>query len=628
MPDKPFSDGRPFQHPSAYFQQENLTLVVDSLAEGCMIIDPEGIICQINQAAQNLYLGGTIPNRGEALADCCPNDWVEVKKVLASGIPQLYTLLHLPRATVVTSRVPIKHEGRIAGVATLMQDIANFNAFLDELTEFRNTSNEMQTIIDQFEEVLITLNRHGIICNANAAYEKLISLGRQGIIGRHIEDIHRSPKELAALFHEALRSRTKVVQKVSLHKNRLTEASALPSYDASGQLFRVFVRLQEPEPPEELPSSPSETTRSAEMASPLSVEVRRLCDASGFMVHSAAMNFVVQQALRVSKTPSCVLITGESGVGKTMLASLIHNNSNRCRRPFVVINCGSIPEHLLESELFGYEKGAFTGANTQGKRGLIETADTGTLFLDEIGELQYSLQSKLLEVLEKKSFIRVGGTKRTSVDIRIIAATNKDLAKEMEKGRFRRDLFYRLNVIPISIPPLRERPDDIRAMIDLVVGRYNEQNNTQKRMAPALLRWLLSYPFLGNMRELVNIMEWLLVMSEQDVLTLADLPTRLKPDCVTKKEEPLPLGTVDLAPPVTAVPLPREDMIEQALARDLSLKEATELFEKDYLERAMKRHGSIKRVSQALNVHFSTLWRKLVKYGILQNHAASEDNHD
>ena len=604
----------------SFLSLESIRAFTETLSVGVMLVDADGMIYHVNQAAQLLHQGGGIPQAGVPLADFGPHDWVEVKKVLNTGIPQVCSLLRMPMATVLISRMPVTHNGVTAGVITMMQDINNFNAVLHAFPEFQNLNREFETAVEQFEDIFLSLNSRGIIRHVNSAYEKLILLGRQGLVGRHIEDIQRSPRNLVSLFNQAKASRTVVSMPVTLPTGKTLQGLATPSFDDSGELFRVMLRLKNADSP----AAETVSISAASKPSMPSAELQRICHASGFTVHSSVMNHVVQQALKVSKTRSCVLITGESGVGKTMLASLIHNNSSRSSRPFVVINCGAIPEQLLESELFGYEKGAFTGASAHGKMGLIETADTGTLFLDEIGELQYSLQSNLLEVFEKKSFIRVGGTKRTSVDIRILAATNKNLAEEVDKGNFRRDLFYRLNVIPIVIPPLRERPEDVQAMIEQLIGQYNTQNGASKKMSPELLRWLLRYPFRGNMRELVNIMEWLLVMSEGETLGLHDLPARLQQEYhLTEQARVEPAALPDITQPSVST----VDFSIPDVEKPVSLKDAVAAFEKSYLEKAMEKYGSIQAVSEALDVHFSTLWRKLVKYDLVQNHAAQEKKY-
>ena len=617
----------------AFLSHESVAALTEALSEGVMLVDTDGIVYHVNQAAQALHMGGDIPRRGVPLANASPHDWIETKKVLTTGISQICAVLRLPQASVIVNRMPVMRGGRIAGAVTVMQDINNLNAILGECSEYRKLSQEFDIVVNQFEGAFLSLDGRGVIRNVNSAYEKLISLGRQGVIGRHIEEIQRSPRALVTLFNKAAAAQTQTTLPVPLPRGQSVQGHATPSLDSEGRLFRVLLHLKQiPLAPD---AAPPRVPPAAEKAGLPSVELQRLCNASGFTVRSAPMNHVVQQALKAGKTASCVLIQGESGVGKTMLASFIHNNSGRSSQPFVAINCGAIPEHLIESELFGYEKGAFTGANAHGKMGLIETADKGTLFLDEIGELQYSLQSKLLELFEKKSFIRVGGTRRTAVDIRILAATNKNLAEEAENGRFRRDLFYRLNVIPIAIPPLRERPEDVQAMLEQLAARYNAQNNADKKLSPELRAWLLRYPFRGNVRELVNIMEWLLVMSEGNVLTLADLPTRLRqeyqlgdPEHAGDPEHTLPDSGDASFSEASAVPAEgagdADDLSRELLQQGLSLQEAVADFERRYLQQAMQRHSSIASVSEALDVHFSTLWRKLVKYNLVQSRSVPE----
>lgn len=227
-----------------------------------------------------------------------------------------------------------------------------------------------------------------------------------------------------------------------------------------------------------------------------------------FIGTSQQIEHVKRLALKASKTNSNVLILGESGTGKSILAKAIHENSRYKDKPFVHVNCGAIPESLLESELFGYEKGAFTGARSEGKKGLFELADGGSLFLDEIGEIPLSLQVKLLEAIQEKSFYRLGGTERVTVNVRIIAATNKNLEKEMQRGRFREDLYYRINVFPIWIPPLRERRQDIINLVDYLLPKIcKELGCKPKRISTEAMNLLLTYDWPGNIRELENVLE-------------------------------------------------------------------------------------------------------------------------
>ncbi|HOJ69844.1 MAG TPA: sigma-54 dependent transcriptional regulator, partial [Candidatus Hydrogenedentes bacterium] len=241
----------------------------------------------------------------------------------------------------------------------------------------------------------------------------------------------------------------------------------------------------------------------------------------GIVAESETLRNLFRQAFRVAPTSAAVLLTGESGTGKEIFARLIHARSNRASGPMVTVNMGAVPEQLAESELFGHEKGAFTGADTS-RAGRFEEADGGTLFLDEIGELPLSLQPKLLRVLETGEFRRIGGTTDRRANVRVIAATNRDLEREVTAGRFREDLFYRLNVFPLRIPPLRERREDIIPLAELFLGPW------KKRLSPAAARLLAAWSWPGNARELRNVVERAAILADGDMILPEDLPDALR----------------------------------------------------------------------------------------------------
>ena len=243
-----------------------------------------------------------------------------------------------------------------------------------------------------------------------------------------------------------------------------------------------------------------------------------------FVAYSSKMLSIVDLVLKIASMNTNILITGESGVGKGVIASMLHKVSNRKNQPFIKINCAAIPETLFESELFGYEDGAFTGAKKSGKAGLFELAKKGIIFLDEISEIPLYIQAKLLNVLEDKSFLKIGGQKFTNVDVRIIAATNKNITQLISDGKFREDLFYRLNVVHIDIPPLRERRDDIKPLIIYFINKYNEKYNCFRNISEDLMSNLMELPWYGNVRELENTIERLIITAKNDLITEHDLP--------------------------------------------------------------------------------------------------------
>jgi two-component system response regulator AtoC len=256
------------------------------------------------------------------------------------------------------------------------------------------------------------------------------------------------------------------------------------------------------------------------------------------------MHAIYSMIGKVARSPTTVLISGESGTGKELVARALHDSSNRSTAPFIQLNCGAIPESLFESELFGYEKGAFTGA-ASAKPGRFELADGGTLFLDEVGELPRDMQVKLLRVLQDGTFERVGGIRSMTVDVRLVAATNRDLVKEVKAGAFREDLFYRLNVIPMRLPPLRERSDDIPLLTEHFVAKFNKRLGTSiQEVTPGAMAALMAHHWPGNIRELENLIERSVLLCEGESITLVDLPGLVEDgaDMASVDEPPIEMG--------------------------------------------------------------------------------------
>jgi TyrR family helix-turn-helix protein len=310
---------------------------------------------------------------------------------------------------------------------------------------------------------------------------------------------------------------------------------------------------------------------------------------------SGKMQDVLSLAERVANFQTTVLILGESGVGKEEVAKYIHTNSIRKNKPFVAINCGAIPSNLLESELFGYERGAFTGAVQTGKAGLLEAAGGGVAFLDEIGEISPDFQVKLLRVLETKELRRVGSTKDNFVDVRIVAATNRNLEQMVEAGTFREDLFYRLNVVQIHVPPLRNRKEDIAPLSMLFLAMFNNKYNQSKILTYDILREMEKHPWYGNVRELKNVVEHMVIVSNNDYLQQEDLPWKAHEDANRR-------------------------MIHFIADNDeMSLQESLEHLEKSILERAKNKYRSTREIAEKLQINQSTVVRKLQKYKLTQN---------
>jgi DNA-binding NtrC family response regulator len=318
----------------------------------------------------------------------------------------------------------------------------------------------------------------------------------------------------------------------------------------------------------------------------LRAQVRDRYGLPGLLAGSAQMAQVVELVRRVAPTSATVLIQGESGTGKEVIAKAIHHASERARGPFVAINCGALPETLLESEIFGHVRGAFTGASGA-KKGLFEEAHGGTLLLDEIGEMAPSLQVKLLRALQSGEIRPVGSTQSITVDVRIVAATNRDLEQLIRQGGFREDLFYRLNVIPVTLPPLRERREDIPLLAEHFLGRAGARLGRSLRLSPAAVDRLLRYPWPGNVRELENAIERTAILARHEVIEPDDLPPHVT-------------GGVVLGP------APR-------LEREHTLADTERAHIIQTLERCSWNHS---RAAETLGIGRTTLWRKLKEYGI------------
>ena len=312
---------------------------------------------------------------------------------------------------------------------------------------------------------------------------------------------------------------------------------------------------------------------------------------------SEPMQQVLDFVQKVADSDSTVLIQGESGTGKELVARMLHFNSSRKDRPMVPVNCGAIPETLLESELFGHEKGAFTGA-AQTRMGRFELANGGTIFLDEVGEMSLSLQVKLLRVIEERSFERVGGSRTIQVDVRIVAATNQDLEKMVEEKRFRQDLFYRLNVIPINTPPLRDRQSDIPLLIEHFLKRFNHMKQTAiTGFAPEALELLTTFHWPGNIRELENMIERLVVLKKQGLLTAADLPEKLHKKTASQPE--------------------MKEQFIRFTEDGIHLSNEVEQYENQLIGEAMRKaNGLTARAAQLLHVNRTTLVEKLKRRGM------------
>lgn len=447
-------------------------------------------------------------------------------------------------------------------------------------------------IIDSSFDGIFMTDAEGRILYCNDAYLKMSGLSRDNIVGRKIHELIESGEIPDACSHEVIRTLRPLSKIIDYYHGVSTLVTSIPIFDDRRRLLRVLSNVRDITELVKIKEQLQSTKDLNEEYRRRLWQIEQVSRDGKMLVASPVMENILKLAMRVAHVSSSVLIQGESGVGKDMLARFIHNCGEHAdSKPFVQINCSAIPETLLESELFGYEPGAFTGAAKNGKTGLFELATNGTLFLDEVGEMPLALQVKLLDVLQTGKMYRVGGTKTIEIKARIVAATNANLDKLIAEGRFRRDLYYRLNVIPIYIPPLRERQEDIIPLISHFVEQTNRKYNMSKKVSPAVVEILLRYNWPGNIRELRNIVEHMVVMTEGDVI----------------EERSVPVYVAKVVGKSLFIETP--DYFDSYNLRDVMAE-----VERAVIKKALAAFGSLKNAADHLQIDLSTLVRKKSKY--------------
>ncbi|MBQ4649414.1 MAG: sigma 54-interacting transcriptional regulator, partial [Firmicutes bacterium] len=383
-------------------------------------------------------------------------------------------------------------------------------------------SEDMKILLDAMDNGIIITDADSIVLYVNPAFLKFAGLKEEQIVGKLLRSV-RSHSQL----HIAMENMEPIYNRRRVEDGDESFSSLIPIID-NGQLLGGLCVVKEVGVLKALMDEMAEIRRKERYYGEAenSNFTRYMFDQ--VVGKNGGLKELIQTARRISISEGSILITGESGVGKEVLAQSIHNSSNRNEGPFIAVNCSAIPESLWESEFFGYTAGAFTGAKKEGKMGLFELAQGGTLFLDEVGEIPLPLQSKLLRVLEEGRIRKVGSEKEVPIDVRIIAATNKNIRKRVEEGEFRLDLYYRIAVFPVEIPPLRERREDIPEFIYSTLEEYNRTNKKNIRISQAAVEVLQNYDWPGNVRELKNVMEFTCSFQDDDKLIMPeDLPNHI-----------------------------------------------------------------------------------------------------
>ena len=448
---------------------------------------------------------------------------------------------------------------------------------------------DLYKVLDSVDDAIFIDDANGNTLWLNKACENLYRVKKKDLIGKHITILEEEGIFSPSVARMVLESK-KQVDLIHQNKdgNRIL-STGTPIFDDNGSMTTII-------------STSRDITELVSLQNELEfvqstlegMQNQEKFYTGDVIAQSQAMFNVLQLVKRLAEIDSTVLITGESGVGKGVIARLLHENGSRKENAFIKVNCGAIPENLIESELFGYESGSFTGSRSEGKAGLFESADNGTIFLDEISELPLNLQVKLLQVLQDREITRVGGVTPIPVDVRIISATNKELFSLVEENKFREDLYYRLNVVPIYVPPLRERNEDIIPLINYFLNSNNKQMNDRKEIAPETMAILAEYNWPGNVRELQNMIERLMITTRKPNIEPENLPEYI-------------LDYINVA---------RTSNTTNTLNEDMNLAQALDNTEKEILLKAKEKYKSSRKMAKALGVSQPTIVRKLHKYGI------------
>ncbi|KKM09069.1 hypothetical protein SY88_20680 [Clostridiales bacterium PH28_bin88] len=573
---------------------DQLLALLNSTHNGIIAVDNLGRITTFNTAAERL-----VGTKAKQVLGRHINEVIhasQLTEVLETGTPQFGKKLLINNATVVTNRTPITHGEDIVGAVGVFQDISDLEAIAKELASVKELNQELNAIIDSVADGIIVADGQGIITRVNPAYECLAGVKEEDYLGKHVRQLIEEGFVSDSVTLEVVRTKkpANIMQRVRIGKDLLN--SAVPIFNDQGELARVVTIIRDLTELNNLRKQLEESKALTEEYRDKLEKVQKEDIEKQVVIHSPEIRELFALAKRVAPTDVTVLIMGESGVGKELVARLIHENSSRYIGPFIKVNCGAIPGNLLESELFGYEDGAFTGAKKGGKRGLLEAANGGTFLLDEVGEMSMDLQVKLLRVLQEKEYTRIGGNNPIRLNVRFLAATNRDLKQMVQKGEFREDLFYRLNVVPLVVPSLRDRTADVAPLIMFFLKQFNEKYRQNKRVSPETIEALTRYEWPGNIRELENIIERLVVTCHEDLIT----PNVL---------QAYGMGYVDMGQSLSA----KEP---GGLPANMTLKHIMEKNERNLILEAYQRCRSTRKAAELLGINQSTVVKKMKKYGL------------
>lgn len=516
---------------TALFKEERLlntrlNAMYQAMHNALISVDDHCRVNFVNRAAETLFNFSFQDVREQLLEEVLPG--LEMKAVLKNGIVEIGTNYTFGEASAVVNKTPLADGGRIIGAIAFFQDITELESIAEEMETVKRLNQTLRTVLDIGYDAMVVVDEKSAVALVNRTFLDFMRLEESAVMFKPISDVLENSR-----LHVVVKTGIPELNDIQFIEGKPYVVSRLPIV-RDGQVIGAVGKISFRRVDElrdlagRLETMNSRLTHFQQELKKARFRERPY-HFEDIVTINPAMLALIREARQAAQGLSTVLISGESGVGKELMAQAIHQAGPRRDKPFVKVNCAAIPENLLESEFFGYDQGAFTGARKGGKPGRLDMADGGTLFLDEIGDMPLPLQGKLLRVLQEQAFERVGGTTTIRVDIRFIAATNHKLEEKVEEGAFRKDLFFRLNVIPVPIPPLRERPEDIKPLAHAFLRKYNDIFGMQVGdVSPPALAVLRSYTWPGNVRELENVVERAMNFTAEETIGVEHLPPHLR----------------------------------------------------------------------------------------------------
>jgi PAS domain S-box-containing protein len=565
-------------------------LILNSTDDGMVGIDIKGHIILLNKSAAKMIGTDQEGTIGKHILDVIPKS--KLPHVIETKRTEINQELLLDNGLkIITNRIPmITEDNEVIGAFSVFKDITEVVNLAEEITNLKEIQTMLEAIIHSSDDAISVVDEEGKGILINPAYTRITGLSQEEVIGKPATaDI----SEGESIHFKVLQTRRSIRgTRMRVGPNRKEVIVNVAPIIVNGKLKGSVGVIHDVS---EIQSLTQELDRARQIIRTL--EAKYMFD--DIVGDSEEMKIAIEQAKLGAKTPATVLLRGESGTGKELFAHAIHNASNRKYNKFIRVNCAALSESLLESELFGYEEGAFSGAKRGGKRGLFEEANNGSIFLDEIGELSANTQAKLLRVLQENEIVRVGGTKSVSIDVRVVAATNVNLEKGIADGSFREDLYYRLNRMPIQIPPLRRRTSDIPRIAERLILKINQDyGRNVEGISDQAMNYLMSYDWPGNVRELENVIGRAIIFMQynETIIEEKHLPS-LQQKQVSKKQD---FG------------------INTSSTEDLASR--LEQYEKNIIQEVLEQNkGNKTATAKTLNISVRNLYYKLEKYNIEKN---------